>query len=395
MGEFNFKKYLKEGKLLKENHLPIYPSDDYISDQNTGYLVDQIYDDMMYTEFESKEDVDKYIDSIIDGINKLRDDVKKSWDENGDELVKEKKSLKENSDDYITDQNAGYLIDQIADDMMYTEFDSKEDINKFLDSIIAGINKLRAEKIEQWEEENTEPDFMDPDFDPNLEEGRHGPGRRMDDEWEDEPRSYYRRGNSSYKRALMNPPTPSGNQDEEEFDEEDIEYTMGKDYNAQNQRVLRNMDESKFEKALKKASNKLKENEESRKAYLKGMKYDNEDVLKNDRIGKALKSSADRYFEKEKEDKNKSKIKEESMLSPGKLFTVYEYPTSPNDLDFLKYIDKNNIYATKVGDNKSNEMKFTGPLFSLINMLEEFFGYTESELDQLLQDGGIRLEKKS
>ena len=238
MGEFNFKKYLREGKLVKENkslkEASIYPSDDYIIDQNAGYLIDQIYDDMMYTEFESKEDIDKFLDSIIAGINKLRDDVKKNWDE-----------------------------------------------------------------------ANTEPDFMDPDFDPNLEEGRHGPGRRMDDEWEDEPRSYYRRGNSSYKRALMNPPTPSGNQDEEEFDEEDIEFTRGKDYNAQNQRVLRNMDESKFNKALKKASNKLKENEESRKAYLKGMKYDNEDVLKNDPIGKALKSSADRYFEKEKEDKKK------------------------------------------------------------------------------------------
>lgn len=292
MGEFNFKKYLKEGRLLKENS--IYPSDDYISDQNSGYLVDQIYDDMMYTEFESKEDVDKYIDSIIDGVNKLRDNVKKNWDKNGGELVKENKSLKENAD-------ADYLIDQITDDMMYTEFDSKEDINKFLDSIIAGINKLRDEKIEQWEEENTEPDFMDPDFDPNLEEGRHGPGRRMDDEY-DEPNypSRYDKFNRYSSRS----------QDEEEFDEEDIEFTRGKDYNAQNQRVLRNMDESKFNKALKKASNKLKENEESRKAYLKGMKYDNEDVLKNDKIGKALKSSADRYFEKEKEDKKKSKIKE-------------------------------------------------------------------------------------
>mgnify|MGYP003675108793 CR=1 FL=1 len=37
-----------------------------------------------------------------------------------------------------------------------------------------------------------------------------------------------------------------------------------------------------------------------------GMKYDNKEA--NDSpIGKALKSSADRYFEQEKEDKNKSK----------------------------------------------------------------------------------------
>ena len=142
--------------------------------------------------------------------------------------------------------------------MMYTEFDSKEDVDKFIDSIIDGINKLRDDVKKNWEEVNNEPDFMDPDFDPNLEEGRHGPGRRMDDEY-DEPR-YSRGRRSSYKDALMNPPTPSGNQDEEEFDEEDIEYTMGKDYNAQNQRVLRNMDESNFNQTLKKASKKLKEN---------------------------------------------------------------------------------------------------------------------------------------
>lgn len=86
--------------------------------------------------------------------------------------LKEGKLVKENSDDYIIDQNTGYLIDQVADDMMYTEFESKEDINKFIDSIIEGINKLRSEKIEQWEEANTEPDFMDPDFDPNLEESK-------------------------------------------------------------------------------------------------------------------------------------------------------------------------------------------------------------------------------
>lgn len=314
MGEFNFKKYLKEGKLIKEDReaeemaagMPpragserdkrIQDKGSYMmSDPSIGSKINDIINTLNSIEVDGE--TMEYI------LQKIGMDEQMLKQLSG--ALKENKSLKENSDDYISDQNAGYLIDQIADDMMYTEFENKEDINKFIDSIIEGINKLRSEKIEQWEEENTEPDFMDPDFDPNLEEGRHGPGRRMDDEY-DEPNypSRYDKFNRYSSRS----------QDEEEFDEEDIEFTRGKDYNAQNQRVLRNMDESKFDKALKKASTKLKENEESRKAYLKGMKYDNEDVLKNDPIGKALKSSADRYFKKEKEDIKKSKIKEEGEV---------------------------------------------------------------------------------
>ena len=112
----------------------------------------------------------------------------------------------------------------------------------------------------------------------DLEEGRYGPGRGMDDEY-DEPRG--RR--SSYKDALMNPPTPSGNQEEEEFEdiETDIEIgSRGRDYDAQNQKVLRSMRESKFEKALKNASKKLaedklvKENNISKNHFLtRGQEY--------------------------------------------------------------------------------------------------------------------------
>ena len=292
MGEFNFKKYLREGKLVKENH---QDGGSYMmSDPSIGSKINDIINTLNSIEVDGE--TMEYI------LQKTGMDEQMLKQLAGALKEERKASLKEASiypsDDYISDQNSGYLVDQIYDDMMYTEFESKEDIDKFLDSIIAGINKLRDDVKKNWDEANTEPDFMDPDFDPNLEEGRHGPGRRMDDEY-DEPNypSRYDKFNRYSSRS----------QDEEEFDEEDIEFTRGKDYNAQNQRVLRNMDESKFNKALKKASNKLKENEESRKAYLKGMKYDNEDVLKNDKIGKALKSSADRYFEKEKEDKNKSK----------------------------------------------------------------------------------------
>ena len=234
MSEFNFKKYLKEGKLVKE---------DREAEEMAAGMPPR-----------SGSEIDKRAQKKAEMEQAERDYFSgKMSKEEFNELVfgdERKASLKENPDDYIVDQNAGYLIDQIADDMMYTEFESKEDINKFIDSIIEGINKLRSEKIEQWEEENTEPDFMDPDFDPNLEEGRHGPGRRMDDEY-DEPNypSRYDKFNRYSSRS----------QDEEEFDVKDIEFVKGKDYNAQNQRVLRNMDESKFDKALKSASTKLKE----------------------------------------------------------------------------------------------------------------------------------------
>lgn len=185
MSEFNFKQYLKEGKLVKEDNNFGNNLRFSLKRGNTYSVLEpgmnEYLDDLEFIGYDMNDREYIFMDStnIAPSSNdvfflKVPDSEIEAALGRGDEELEEgkKKSLKENSDDYIVDQNAGYLIDQIADDMMYTEFDGKEDINKFIDSIIAGINKLKMEKIEQWEEANTEPDFMDPDFDPNLEEGR-------------------------------------------------------------------------------------------------------------------------------------------------------------------------------------------------------------------------------
>jgi len=72
-----------------------------------------------------------------------------------------KNKIKENSDDYIVDQNSKYLIDQIEDDMMHSEFENKEDINKFIDSIIEGVNKLRDKKLKEFGDDESD-DFINP-----------------------------------------------------------------------------------------------------------------------------------------------------------------------------------------------------------------------------------------
>ena len=101
------------------------------------------------------------------------------------QYLKEGKLIKENreaSDDFAdpsVDSNVAYLVGQIADDMMYGEFDSKEDINKFLDSIITGVEELRSQQLLNFKEITYLPD-ANPEGD-DLEEGRHGPGRRMDE----------------------------------------------------------------------------------------------------------------------------------------------------------------------------------------------------------------------
>ena len=248
MSEFNLKKYLSEGKLLKENALAQNLRDEAEHpDSKIGASIFNKYAKKI--ENADKEDYKKIIKAMESELISKHPDTFSGEDDIPGSFLSESTV----ADDYIVDQNAGYLVDQIADDMMYGEFDSKEDINKFLDSIIAGIEELRSQQLSNFKEITYLPDANSEGDD--LEEGRHYYGAGMDDEY-DEPR-YSRGRRSSYKDALMNPPTPSGNQDEDEFDEEDIEFTVGKDYNTQNQRVLNRMDESNFNKTLKKASKKL------------------------------------------------------------------------------------------------------------------------------------------
>jgi len=116
MNNFDLKKYLAEGRLLKEN-APGYDT------RKQGEALPTL------------------------------ENVKAAYEA--------KNKIKENIDDYIVDQNSKYLTDQIEDDMMNSEFESKEDINLFIDSIIEGVNKLRDKKLKEFGGDKSD-DFINP-----------------------------------------------------------------------------------------------------------------------------------------------------------------------------------------------------------------------------------------
>ena len=69
-------------------------------------------------------------------------------------LIKEEiKLLKEND-------GSQYHIDQIDDDLMYGEFNSYEDVVEYLDNIIKGIEGLKIQQKQVFQDmENDEYDF--------------------------------------------------------------------------------------------------------------------------------------------------------------------------------------------------------------------------------------------
>lgn len=75
-------------------------------------------------------------------------------------LIKEEiKSLKENSQRGPND-GSQYHIDQIDDDLMYGEFNSYEDVVEYLDNIIKGIEGLKIQQKQVFQDmENDEYDF--------------------------------------------------------------------------------------------------------------------------------------------------------------------------------------------------------------------------------------------
>ena len=67
----------------------------------------------------------------------------------------ENKLVKENEND-----GSQYHIDQIDDDLMYGEFDSYEDVVGYLDNIIKGIERLKIQQKQVFQDmENDESDF--------------------------------------------------------------------------------------------------------------------------------------------------------------------------------------------------------------------------------------------
>ena len=75
-------------------------------------------------------------------------------------LIKEEiKSLKENSQRGPND-GSQYHINQIDDDLMYGEFNSYEDVVEYLDNIIKGIEGLKIQQKQVFQDmENDEYDF--------------------------------------------------------------------------------------------------------------------------------------------------------------------------------------------------------------------------------------------
>lgn len=62
----------------------------------------------------------------------------------------ENKLIKENED------GSQHHIDQIDDDLMYGDFETAEDVDGYLDNIIAGIEELRIRYKEGMDDEESE-----------------------------------------------------------------------------------------------------------------------------------------------------------------------------------------------------------------------------------------------
>ena len=131
MENFDLKKYLAENKLVKE--------DEDGDDKDHKHTYKQI-------------DPDGTAECTKCGLR------------NSDPSKTGEKVLKESDND-----GSQHHIDQIDDDLMYGEFGTVEEVNGYLDNIIAGIERIRIAKvkeIEEWErEEGIEPDFMSDDVD--------------------------------------------------------------------------------------------------------------------------------------------------------------------------------------------------------------------------------------
>tara|TARA_R110001606_G_scaffold1836_2_gene7022 strand:- start:4723 stop:6042 length:1320 start_codon:yes stop_codon:yes gene_type:complete len=278
MKEFNFKQYLKEGKLLKEEDFNYEEERAKLDTPERAAMIARKLADL---EDDNEEEFvsgnQTYSDEIRrDEANNLADDIALEGDEKQTfiaDLMKatDDRTLHSSGSPWDTFYGTADLIMKkyLKEDKKYTRAEIEQAERDYFSG---RMSKEEFNELVFGDERKLNDDSQD------LEEGRYGPGRGMDDEY-DEPRG--RR--SSYKDALMNPPTPSGNQEEEEFEdiETDIEFgSRGRDYDAQNQKVLRSMRESKFEKALKNASKKLaedklvKENNISKNHFLtRGQEY--------------------------------------------------------------------------------------------------------------------------
>ena len=171
MDNFNYKKFLSEGKLFENALAQKLRDEAKHPDSKVGAAIFNKYAKKI--ENADKADYKKIIKAMESELISKHPNTFSGEDDIPGSFLQEASIYP--SDDYITDQNAGYIIDQIYDDMMYTEFENKEDIDKFIDSIIAGINKLRDDVKKNWDENNTDPNF-DPmynseiDYRDNLEE---------------------------------------------------------------------------------------------------------------------------------------------------------------------------------------------------------------------------------
>ena len=162
MKDFNLKGYLAENKLLKE--AIDFPE---LEDEFEGYQDAMLGSDEEYLQGVIDAAPEEFLDlnggyyevalGIEQGRYNAEEAVKlaKAWAQDKLSGLAENKLVKENEDD-----GSQYHINQIDDDLMHGEFDSYEDVVGYLDNIIKGIERLKIQQKQVFQDmENDEYDF--------------------------------------------------------------------------------------------------------------------------------------------------------------------------------------------------------------------------------------------
>tara|TARA_R110000772_G_scaffold254095_1_gene369970 strand:- start:370 stop:834 length:465 start_codon:yes stop_codon:yes gene_type:complete len=146
MKNFDLKKYLAENKLIKEGLVDkIKQVRDYDETEDSldykEYFITYDGDENIYSVFLKKGDNDSsdIPDFESSNPNAVEDFLLKKD-------LSEGKLLKENED------GSQHHIDQIDDDLLNGEFDSYEDVVGYLDNIIVGIEELKIQQKQVFQD---------------------------------------------------------------------------------------------------------------------------------------------------------------------------------------------------------------------------------------------------
>ena len=275
MSEFNFKNYLREGKLVKENQYT-YINDDvldmdynkiraYISTKKGDEFADDFidgYNDNFYENVvrffnQTPNPTDEEVLNFVDiEIRKKREKYIPAPNAPGGRGLKEDNNFGNNLRFSLKRGNEYSVLEpgmnEYLDDLEFIGYDMNDREYIFMDStnIAPSSNDVFFLKVP-----DSEIEAALGRGDEELEEGsRHYPGAPIDDEPDEE----------LYNIPSQQTPSTSDKLDiENEFEDVDGKMRRFRDYEENNQRVLRNMREgkkkSKLDKALEAASTKLAE----------------------------------------------------------------------------------------------------------------------------------------